>query len=220
MATYDLEEQEQIDELKTWWSMHGNLVTAVVTAVALVLVSWQGWNWWQRKQSAGASVLYSVMQQAVANKDAKRARDIAGELIDKYSGTAYAGMAALLAARAQEEGGDAKTARAQLTWAAENAREDGLRDLARLRLAAALLDDKAYDEALKQVEKEPSAVFAPRFAEMKGDIRAAQGKRAEAKAAYEAALAKVDELGRADGRRQGPYRDILVAKLESLGSAK
>ena len=220
MATYDLEEQEQLDELKTWWKMHGNVVTAAVTAVALVVFAWQGWNWYQRKQSASASVLYSAMQQAIAGKDAKRARDLAGELIDKYSGTAYAGMAAMLSARAQADGGDAKTARAQLTWAVDNAKDDALRDLARLRLAAALLDEKAYDEALKQLAAEPQAAFVPRFAELKGDVLAVQGKTVEASAAYQAALTKLDEAGRSDGRRQGPYRDILQAKLDSLGSAK
>ena len=219
MATYDLEEQEQLDELKTWWKMHGNLVTAAVTVVALVVFAWQGWNWWQRKQSADASVLYSGLQQAVAMKDAKRARDIAGELIDKYSATAYAGMAALLSARAQSDGGDAKSAAAQLAWAADNAKDDALRDLARLRLAAAQLDEKAYDEALKQLAHEPAAAFAPRFAEMKGDVLAAQGKTADAQAAYAAALAKLD-AGKDASRQQGAYRDIVQAKLESLGSAK
>ena len=35
MAHYDLEEQEQLDTLKTWWKMHGNLVTTVVTVCLL-----------------------------------------------------------------------------------------------------------------------------------------------------------------------------------------
>jgi predicted negative regulator of RcsB-dependent stress response len=220
MASYDLEEQEQLEELKTWWKMHGNLVTAVVTAVALVVLAWQGWNWWQRKQAADASVLFTAVQQAAAAQDAKRARDVAGELIDKYSGTAYAGMAALLSARVQAEGGDAKTAHAELAWAAENAKDDALRDLARLRLAATLLDDKSYDEALKQLAAEPAAAFAPRYAEMKGDVLAAQGKPAEAKIAYAAALAKMDELAKTEGGQLQPYRDILQSKLEALGSAK
>ena len=219
MATYDLEEQEQIDELKTWWRMYGNLVTLVVVAVSLVVVGWQGWNWWQRKQSAEASVLFTAMQQAAATNDSKRARDIAGELIGKYSGTAYAGMAAMFSAKVQADGGDAKTARVQLAWAAENAKEDALRDLARLRLAALLLDDKAYDEALKQLAVTPSPVFARRYAELKGDVLAAQGKPAEARAAYEAALALIDG-GKNPAAGHGPYREILQAKLDALRSGK
>ena len=71
-----------------------------------------------------------------------------------------------------------KTAQAQLAWAAENAKDEP-RDLARLRLAAVLLDEKAYDEALKQLAAEPPA-FAARFDELKGDVLAAQGKKPEA----------------------------------------
>jgi predicted negative regulator of RcsB-dependent stress response len=93
MATYDLEEQEQLDELKTWWTMYGNLVTGILVAVALAVAGWQGWNWWQRQQAVQASAVYSSLQTAAAQRDAKRARELAGELIDKYSLTAYAGIA-------------------------------------------------------------------------------------------------------------------------------
>ena len=221
MAAYDLEEQEQLDELKTWWKLHGNLVTNILLALALAAAGWQGWNWWQRQQSAQASALFSALQTAAASQDAKRARELAGELIDKYSATAYAGMGALLAARTQVDAGDAKNARVQLAWAAENARDTGLRELARLRLAAVLLDEKAYDEALKQLAAEPVAPFAPRFAELRGDVFAAQGKTAEARDAYDAALAKFEALAKGDEARQrGGYGEVVQAKRDSLGAAK
>ena len=221
MAAYDLEEQEQLDELKTWWKMYGNLVTGVMVALALAAVAWQGWNWWQRQQSAQASALYSGVQTAVVQKDAKRARELAGELIEKYSSTTYAGMGAMLAARVQADAGDPKNARVQLVWAAENAKDPGLRELARLRLAALMLDEKAYDDAIKQLATEPAASFAPRFGELRGDIFVAQGKLAEARAAYDSALAKFDVLAKDDEVRQrGGYREIVQAKRDALGTTK
>jgi predicted negative regulator of RcsB-dependent stress response len=221
MATYDLEEQEQLDELKTWWKMYGNIVTGILVALALAVAGWQGWNWWQRQQAAQASAVFSALQAATAQRDAKRARELAGELIDKYSVTSYAGMGALLSARAQVDVGDAKSARAQLAWAAENARDPGLRDLARLRLAAVMLDEKAYDEAIKQLAAEPAASYAPRFAELRGDILAAQGKAAEARTAYDLALTKFDALARDDENRQrGGYKEVIQTKRDSLGAAK
>ena len=221
MATYDLEEQEQLDELKTWWKMYGNLVTGIVVALALAVVAWQGWNWWQRQQAVQASAVFSGLQTAAAQKDAKRARELAGELIDKYSATAYAGMGALLAARVQLDAGDARNARVQLAWAAESAKDPGLRELARLRLAAVMLDEKAYDDAIKQLAAEPAAAFGPRLAELRGDVFAAQGNTAEARNAYDAALAKFDALVKDDEARQrGGYREIVQAKRDSLGVAK
>ena len=221
MAAYDLEEQEQLDELKTWWKMYGNLVTGILVALALAVVAWQGWNWWQRQQSVQASMLFSGLQTAAVQKDAKRARELAGELIDKYSATSYAGMGALLAARTQVDAGDARNARVQLAWAAENARDPGLRELARLRLAAVMLDEKAYDEAMKQLAAEPPAAFGPRFAELRGDVFAAQGKADEARNAYELALTKFDALAKDDETRQrGGYKEVVQAKRDALGVAK
>ncbi len=219
MAVYDLEEQEQIDELKTWWKRYGNLVTGGALAITLSVAAWQGWNWWQRSQATQASVLYSVVEQASRSHDAKKAREATGELIDKFPGTSYAGMAALLSARVQAESSDLKTARAQLQWAADHASDEGLRDLAHLRLASMLLDAKELDDAMKAVSVEPSLPFAARFAEIRGDILSAQGKSSEAKAAYQTALNKYDEMQKAAGhaQRQAPYRDMLQVKMEFQG---
>ena len=220
MATYDLEEQEQISELKTWWKMYGNLVTAVLLAVSAGAVGWQAWNWYQRTQAAEASVIYAAVQKGAMERDPKRVREAAGELTEKYPGTAYAAMAALTSARMQFDAGDQKTARAQLQWVAEKARDKDLRDLGRLRLAHVLVDDKALDEALKLLGDEPVPAFAARFGELKGDILLAQGKHAEAKVAYQAALAKQDAAEKdagSQGGRETQYRDLLQLKLDSLG---
>ena len=217
MAVYDLEEQEQIEELKTWWAQYGNLVTSVVVAVALAMLAWQGWHWWQRSQAAQAGAAYARLEQAVAAHDPRLTNEAAGELIDKFSGTAYAGLAALLSAKVQAESGDLKTAKLQLAWAAEHAKDPDLRDLARLRLATVLLDQKAYGDALQQLATAPAAPFAPRFAEERGDILAAQGKSVEAKAAYAAALAKLDAAGDATDQSLRQYRELLQIKLDALG---
>ena len=212
MAHYDLEEQEQIDTLKTWWKMYGNLVTGVVVAGSLAVIGWQGGNWYQRSQAAQASAIYGVLEQAVAARDAQKVKAAAGELAEKFGGTTYAALGALVAARQSFEAGDLKTARAQLTWAAENGKDE-IRDLARLRLASVLLDEKAYDEALKQLEAAHAAAFAARFLELKGDVLAAAGKKPEARAAYQAALDK----GEVREGRGGAGRELLRQKLDSLG---
>ena len=97
-----------------------------------------------------------------------------------------------------------------------------MRDLARLRLAAVLLEEKAYEEAQKQLSRDPGEPFVPRYAELKGDILAAQGKPEEARAAYQKALAKLDEIQKSASADQsrGQYRDLLQVKLETIGSSK
>ncbi len=214
MAHYDLEEQEQIDSLKTWWKMYGNLVSGVVVAISVGVIGWQGWNWYQRGQVAQASAIYAVLEQGAALRDGQKVKAAAGELAEKFGSTSYAWLGALVAARQSFDAGDLKTARAQLSWAVENAKDE-VRDLARLRLAAVLLDEKAYDEALKQLEAAHDAAFAARFLELKGDVLAAQGKVPEARAAYKAALDK----GEVREGRGGAGRELLRQKLDSLGGA-
>jgi predicted negative regulator of RcsB-dependent stress response len=218
MAHYDLEEQEQLDSIKTWWKMYGNLITGVVTAAAIGVVGWQGWNRYQASQAAQASAIYEVLEQAAAVKDSQRVKTAAGELAEKFGGTAYAPLGALIAAKVSFEAGDLKTAKAQLTWAADNGKDE-MKDVARLRLAAILLDEKAYDEALKQLDSAHAPAFDARFADLKGDVLAAQGKKVEAKAAYQGAIAKLD--GKADAaempKKGAPYREVLQQKLDSLG---
>ncbi|RKT58163.1 putative negative regulator of RcsB-dependent stress response [Azonexus fungiphilus] len=212
MAHYDLEEQEQIDSLKTWWKMYGNLVTSLVTAAALAVVGWQGWNWYQNNETAKAAAVFAALEQAVQAGDTQRIKAGAGELTEKFGRSGYAGLGALLAAKHSVDGGDLKTAKAQLGWVADNAKDE-LRDIARLRLGAVLLDEQAYDEALKQLEATPAPAFVARFLELKGDVLSAQGKVAEARTAYQSALDK------ATGDAAKPGRELLQQKLDSLGDA-
>ena len=118
MATYDLEEQEQLAEIKVWWKQYGNLLVNVLTAAALIVVVWQGWNWYQRSQTAQASLIYNVLQKAVVEKDSQRIKAASGELLEKYSRSNYASLGALTAAKAMIDSGDAKTAKLQLSWVA------------------------------------------------------------------------------------------------------
>ena len=206
---YDLEEQEQLDVLKAWWKRNGNTVLLGIAAFAAVVVGIQGWRYYQRNQQQQAAMVYEVVQGAIQNKDIKRIRTAAGQLIEKYPNTPYAARAALLAASANYESGDAKSAKAQLQWLTEHAREDGARDIARLRLAGILLDEKNDEEALKVLDSPHGQAFVGLFADLRGDVLVAQGQVADARAAYKTALANLDE--------KSPYRQVVQMKLDGLG---
>lgn len=221
MATYDLEEQEQLAELKAWWKQYGGLLTNIVTVAALLVLAWQGWNWYQRNQTAQASVVFGALQQAVQAGDSARVKAASGELLEKFGGTTYSALGTLSAAKALVESGDAKTAKAQLLRLAESGKDE-YRDLARLRVAALMLDEKEYDSALKQLEGAASTGFESRFSEVRGDVLLAQGKKSDALAAYQKALATVS--GSVDqgwqGQSNAVYRELLQMKLDALGESK
>jgi len=190
----------------------------VVAALAVAVVGWQGWQWWQRSQTGQAAQLYGNMQQALMQQDVKRVRLLAGELIDKYAGTAYAGMAAMLSGKVLVETGDLKSAQAQFGWAAEHATDQGTRDLARLRQAIVLADEKSFDAALKLLAVPPAPSFMSRYLEVRGDILVAQGKAGEARSAYDEAIRALEGGRKAEGLPPGPYLEILQAKRDAAGA--
>jgi predicted negative regulator of RcsB-dependent stress response len=206
----DLEEQEQVAELKAWWRQHGNLIVSVILAAALAFAGWQGWRWYTASQSAQAGALYDALVKAVQANDAKALRDAAGSLIESYPRTHYAAMGALVAARWHFDRNDLKSARTQLQWVVERGPNDDFRDLARLRLAAVLLDEKALDEALKVLEAPHGAAYDSQFAALRGDVLVAKNQPAEARAAYKLALEKA-------AREQGAFRETVRMRLEALG---
>jgi len=206
----DLEEQEQVAELKAWWTQHGNRILAVVIAVAVAVVGWQGWRWYEHGQAAQASVLYDTLTKAAQAGDAKALRDAAGTLVESYPRTLYASMGALLAAKFYFERNDLKNAKAQLQWVIEHSPAEDFRDLARLRLAAVLVDEKAYDEALKLLDAPHAPAYDAQYAALKGDVLVAKNQLAEARAAYQAALEKAE-------RRDSPFRESVRMRLEALG---
>ena len=208
MAAYDLEEQEQLAELKAWWKQNGTLVLGTVAAVLVLIAAWNGWRWYQRSQALEAAALYENLQTVARMNDGKAVRDAAGGILEKYAGTAYAPLAALVSAKVNYQAGDVKTARAQLQWAVDNARQEEVRAVARLRLATVLMDDTAYDEAMKMVEAKPAEAFEALFASMRGDVLSAQNKRAEARTAYKEAAEKATDAA---------FRETLRLKLDALG---
>lgn len=209
---FDLEEQEQIAVIKDWWKQYGNLVVLAVVVAALTVSALYGWRYYRHQQSLDAVTLYQQLGQAESVNDVKRVRDIAAQIADKYASTPYAAMAALAGARASFGAGDLAAAKTQLQWTIDKARDDEMRDVARLRLAGVLLDEKNYAEALKLAEAKPVDSFSGLYADMKGDIYVALGKPAEARSAYQQALDKSDP--------QSQYRTIVQLKLDALGDAK
>jgi predicted negative regulator of RcsB-dependent stress response len=210
MASHlDLEEQEKLDELKHFWKTYGNLISWLLILVFGSIAAMNGWQWYQRTQSAKASAVYDEIERAVQAGDLARAEQGFADARNKFGGTAYAQHAGLLVAQAAAGKGKPDVAKTALTWVADEASDEGLQAIARLRLAALLVEAKAYDEALKRLEAEMPAEFAPLVADRRGDIYNLQGKKAEAKAEYSKAYQGLDE--------RAEYRRLVEVKLTALG---
>lgn len=209
---YDLEEQEKLDALKSFWKENGRLIVAATLAFAVGLSAVQGWRYYSRTQAQAASALFAKLEEARGKNDGNEIRNIGTQILDKYGRTAYGPMAALILASSHYRDGDREAAAARLQWVVDSAGDQELAALARLRLAGIRLEEKKYDEALKLLDTATTEAFASQYADLRGDVLVAQGKLAEAKAAYRQALEKAGE--------QSQWRSVVQLKLDALGSAK
>ncbi|SAL01977.1 membrane protein [Caballeronia fortuita] len=204
------DEQESLESVKAWWGKWGNTTTWVVLVALLIGAGYNGWNFWQRRQAAEASVLYDHLQQAVNGNDQALVARVASDMEDKFGSTGYAQMSALAAAKSLYMAGNAAGAKAQLQWAIDHAKDDEYKQIAKLRLALVLLDEKNYDAGLKLLADQPLDAFKGVIADRRGDLLAAQGKRDDARAAYKVALEALPE-------NDTSARQLIQFKLDALG---
>ena len=210
MATHlDLEEQEQIAELKHFWQRWGNLLTWLLIAVLGAYAAWTAWQAWSNRQAAQAAVLYDTVERAAALGDVALLERSAGDIEDKFSGTTYAHQSALLAARVLFDKGNVAAARKQLQWVIERGSDDAYIALARLRLAALLIQENALDEARQTLSGKVPADFEPLLADRLGDIDMLQNKPQEAAAHYQKAWSGM--------QANNDYRRLVAVKLAALG---
>ena len=204
----DSHEQEQMEAFKAWWKQNRAQLLGGLLIVVTVLGGWSGWQYFQGKQTREAAILYAEFSTQLESNDVQRINDAAAAMMDKFSSTTYASRAALLAAQVNEQRKDVTHAKTQLQWVIAHASEPSLKDVARLRLAAILLDEKNYTDAMQLLETEHPAAFDGLYADLKGDLLAAQGKNDEAKAAYQLAIEKIDA--------KSMYRNLVQLKLDAL----
>lgn len=205
-GSYDFEEQERIAAIQHWWEDNAKFVYAAVAAVVLSVGGWRGWQYWSATQVAEAAAMADGI--AKARGDAKKTADIAQALVDKHPRTFFASEAALAAAQSSFDAGDLAGAKARLEWVMEHGRDEH-RGIARIRLAAVLLDLKQPSEALQVLDGNKDQAWAAIAADLRGDILFAQGKVDEARAAYQLAIDKSDV--------RSPLRSITELKLGALG---
>ncbi|MGN6580224.1 MAG: YfgM family protein [Bordetella sp.] len=214
---YDLEEQEKLEALKAWWERYGTLVTTAVVVAALAVAGWSGWRAYQGYHANQAMGYFEALEDAARGVNGPGGADAAARikaacdtLRNEYAGTAYASRGVLIAAQALEEKKDYAGAQRELEWLVSRKDQSTLQPVARLRLAGLLLDQKQYDQALAQLNNPPAA-FAALFADRRGDILAAQGKRGDARAAWQSALAAMPA--------NDALKQIVQLKLDALSGA-
>jgi predicted negative regulator of RcsB-dependent stress response len=207
-GSYDFEEQERLAELKGWWEDNRWYVIGAVVLAVLAFGGWKAWQAWDARRTADAAALFRPV--AEAKGDDKKAAEAAKVVIDRHPGSYYASESALLLAKQAFEAGNHAEARKHLEWVASKG-VAAHRSVAKVRLAAVLLDEKKFDESLKALDGISDPSYAALAADLRGDVMLAQGRTDEARAAYKSAMEKAGD--------RNPLKQISQTKLEALGGA-
>ena len=206
-----LSEKEQIDQIKHWWHENGWYLVGGAVLAGLGYFGFNQYQAWQDRVAEEAAAIYQELKLVLADDDRADADQLLTQLASDYAGSPYLDQARLLIA----EGSlirDTDRAIAELEAVVENSRDEGLMQIARLRLARVLAYDEQYDRALATLSVSDTGEFAARFSEVRGDIHAANGNVEAAVQAYTDAL-----LG---GASNGTVNlDVVQLKLNDLVQA-
>ena len=208
---YDLDEQEQLGQLRAWWAKYGTVVLTALIVATAAIGGWRGLQWYEASQSTQARGYFEALEEAgrqQGDESVARINAAMQTLRSEFGATDYAARGALVAASALASRNDLQAARAQLEWLAQT-KNATLLPIAKLRLAGILLEQKDFDTALAQLN-EPPAPFVGLYADRRGDILSAQGKDAAAREAWTQAI---EALGATN-----PLTPVVKLKLDALGA--
>jgi predicted negative regulator of RcsB-dependent stress response len=206
----DLEEQEQLDQLKHFWKQYGNLITGILILVLGALAAWNGYQYWQQKQATQAAAMFDEVEKVVRSGDVAQAERAFDDMKQRFGSAVYTPQAGLLVAKMAYLSSKPDVAQNVLVWVTESKADEGYAAIAKLRLAGMHLEAKAYDDALKLLDGTFPVEFAPLAADRKGDVLVAQGKNADAVALYQKAYRGLEA--------QSEYRRMVLVKLNALGA--
>jgi predicted negative regulator of RcsB-dependent stress response len=205
----DLEEQEQLDQLKHFWKQYGNPITWVLIAVLALFASWNVYNYWQRTQVQQAAAMFDEVQRVANSADQLKIERAFNDMKERFPSASYTQQAGLMVAKQYYILGNVEAAKKSLAWVADASSDNGYQAIAKLRLAAILGETKALDEALALLSSSFPKEFDAMVADRKGDIFALQVKHKEAALEYKKAFKGLDD--------RVEYKRLVEVKLNALG---
>lgn len=205
----DLEEQEQLDQLKHFWKQYGNPITWFLIVVLASVAGWNFYQYWQRNQASQAAVMFDELGRVAAAGDNAKLDRVFADMKERFASTAYAQQEGLVAAKQYYSAKNIESAVAALTWVADRSTDAGYQAIAKLRLADILAEKKSTDDALKVLSGSFPTSFEALVADRKGDIFLIQGKTKEGIAEYQKAFNSFED--------RAEYRRLVEIKLNALG---
>jgi predicted negative regulator of RcsB-dependent stress response len=175
MSIY-MTEEEQVELIKSWWKKYSNVILIVVSIILLTFSAIKYWTWHKENKVKQASMTYEQMMLSFANKDFKAVRSYSQDLIKGYKYNIYADAACLALAKIAITNEKYTNAKKFLNIVLMNSHSTLMKDIAKLRIARILLEEKDYLKALSETDTIKTKAYISIVNELKGDIYNALGK--------------------------------------------
>jgi len=185
--SYDVDEQENLDNIKAWWDENGKLITNIITVVLIGFSAYFGYKWWKNQQENKAYSLVAQIGSAIDNQKISDVENLAHKLQKDYPNSTHTAIGILRASDALSKK-DANKSIKLLEQVAKNSDQGAYATLASYRLAGLLIDNKKYDEAVNALSNAPNIVWQGLFTDRMGDAYIAKGDAVKAKQSYTQAL--------------------------------
>lgn len=193
MAHFDLQEQEQLNQLKYFWRDWGKYIIGILILVLVSYISSVIVNMNFEKKANQAAVVYASLSDALSVSDNNAVYKITNQMEKDYPKIEYTSMASMLAAKQAFESKDYMLAINYLTWTITNSKDSGLLSMAKLRLSDVYMDQKKFDKALDILTTNNNDAFSVLFYIKRGDLYVAKGESDRARDAYKEALQKAGQ---------------------------
>ena len=180
--------QLETQHFKNLWQKYGNAFTTIVLIILLIIVGWQYWQRREVKLTTQASAVYENLLVSYANQNSVQAQALANQIIDDYSRTPYATLAAFLLAKQAVEQHQLPVAIDKLQWVIKHTNDVSFKAIAQIRLARVLIASQQAAQALDVIKAVTAKDFLAEADTVKGDSYVALKQFSLAKLAYQQAL--------------------------------
>ena len=133
----DLEQQEQMQNLKAFWKANGKWITSSLLILFLIVGSINGWKLWNNYNKEKASKILTNLEKNIEAQNTDIALRLYQEISEDYPNTLQAGLAGLLIAKSLISDGQRDKAASILDELTKNSQ---VKWLAIIRLSNILLD--------------------------------------------------------------------------------
>ena len=189
MEVYETEEQ-QVEAVKKWFKENG---ASLILGLAVGLSAVGGWKYYQTEQNTHSTQASDMYISLINQMDAENGKGDFNAQVDQlatdFSDTPYAALASLILAKHDYENGNALAAISKLSWASKNANDVETQQVAQTRLIRVYLSEDMYDEAEALLNMPHPESFDASYEELKGDLFVDKNELADARVAYDKAIA-------------------------------